>query len=283
MFTSRHPCIFLPRLLMLEEQVIVCFSHCGNHSNRLIQNLHFEAFCYDNNIQFLNPTFSSMRRLYNDPVQTRFSHILDVVRTPIRLLQKAGLAQYVITFNEDDHTEPSVLSGLKGISLVDGWGFRVYEATKKHYHVFRRKYSLRNHYLRNNRLLNLILDFKKRGTVVVGIHVRRGDYAIFQNGDYFYSDDLYNRIIANARVAIGSHLHQEIVFVIFSNERTDFKHYITSRNKWYIDHHLMSQCDYLIGPPSTFTMWASYMGRVPYLHVSRDANVDIGQFRICYG
>ena len=32
---------------------------------------------------------------------------------------------------------------------------------------------------------------------------------------------------------------------------------------------MMSQCDYLMGPPSTFTMWASFMGKVP-LGIIRD-------------
>jgi hypothetical protein len=27
------------------------------------------------------------------------------------------------------------------------------------------------------------------------------------------------------------------------------------------DHWLMSKCDYLMGPPSTFTLWAAFMGK----------------------
>lgn len=40
-----------------------------------------------------------------------------------------------------------------------------------------------------------------------------------------------------------------------------------SKCKWYEDHSLMSMCDYLIGPPSTFTSWSSFIGNVPTYHI----------------
>ena len=47
--------------------MIIVASRFGSHSNRLIQNLHFEAFCKENNIEYINPSFSNMRKYYKDP------------------------------------------------------------------------------------------------------------------------------------------------------------------------------------------------------------------------
>ncbi|MFN5837557.1 MAG: hypothetical protein ACK47J_12755, partial [Pseudanabaena sp.] len=33
------------------------------------------------------------------------------------------------------------------------------------------------------------------------------------------------------------------------------------------DLYSMAKCDYLIGPPSTYSMWASFYGMVPLLHI----------------
>ena len=43
--------------------------------------------------------------------------------------------------------------------------------------------------------------------------------------------------------------------------------------------HAMSLCDYILGPPSTFSGWASFMGRVPRLEIkSRDHVVRLEEF-----
>lgn len=45
------------------------------------------------------------------------------------------------------------------------------------------------------------------------------------------------------------------------------------------DQTLMSQCDYIIGPPSTFSTWASFMGKVPLLHLySAGQKVKLSEF-----
>jgi len=42
-----------------------------------------------------------------------------------------------------------------------------------------------------------------------------------------------------------------------------------------------ARCDYLIGPPSTFTMWASFYGQVPLNIICRnDQPQAIDDFRV---
>jgi hypothetical protein len=56
----------------------------------------------------------------------------------------------------------------------------------------------------------------------------------------------------------------KLIFIIFSNANVAFAEsdsLLISKEPWYIDHLIMSKCDYLICPPSTFPLWAYYMGK----------------------
>lgn len=274
---------FLLALFQAEANIVICFNPSGNHSNRLFQNLHLEAFCYDNGIQFLNPTFADMKMLYKNPVQTSCSSIFRAAKYPLRVLSKLKTFDSIVSFEEFDPKYLAFLRNRNGIVLVEGWGFRAYTETKKHHSFFKYKYTLRDRFISDLMLLDKIQSFKDSGRLVVGLHVRRGDYAIYERGKYYFTDERYYGILHETKEEIGSAINKDIEFIVFSNEAVDFKGCLVSQNEWFVDHHLMMQCDYLIGPPSTFTMWASYIGRVPYLHVTNDSSVNIMQFSICDG
>jgi len=45
----------------------------------------------------------------------------------------------------------------------------------------------------------------------------------------------------------------------------------------------LSDCDYILGPKSTFTQWASFYGARPLLHLQgSDQVVKIEEFRVSY-
>jgi hypothetical protein len=122
-------------------------------------------------------------------------------------------------------------------------------------------------------LINKILEMKTHFSsrpIIIGVHIRGGDYKRWMDGKYFFHDDVYKRYIEMIQNYIENKYKQECVFIIFSNEETSFKtvkNMYVSNNDWYIDHHAMSLCDFLFGPPSTFTMWAAFMGKIPYHHI----------------
>lgn len=73
-----------------------------------------------------------------------------------------------------------------------------------------------------------------------------------------------------AKNLIDDTFEKKVKFIVFSNESHSFKNsesILVSNNTWYLDHHLMSLCQYLIGPPSSFTLWASYLGKIPLYHI----------------
>ena len=61
---------------------------------------------------------------------------------------------------------------------------------------------------------------------------------------------------------------KSVHFLICSNDRLDSNQFKDIRFTFGLNHELedmysFAKCDYLIGPPSTYTMWASFYGKVP--------------------
>jgi len=264
----------------------------GNHSNKLQQNLHFEVFCKEHNIAYQNPTFNDIASLYVDPCNTQtnwFLHFLQIdllgklfrhsrvvkkVFSIVWILSKLGVLKLIRFDKQDDHVsaEKKLLKAFEKHDLVyvAGWRFRLTELSEKYRNEMSLKYAIKPHYLKDSALMNEINALKLDGYTLIGIHIRRGDYQKWKGGKYFYDDDVYQKQLR----AIESELYLKGIykykFVIFSNEIVDFQNdekIIISNENWYIDHHIMSLCDLLIGPPSTFTLWASYLGGVKLFHL----------------
>lgn len=120
--------------------------------------------------------------------------------------------------------------------------------------------------------------FKNYHGLTIGVHVRRGDYKNYLGGKYCYTDDVYKNFIDKLRSYFSS---EDIKsrFLICSNEN----HKIPNDNNdifsiedsdGITDLYALSCCDYIIGPPSSYSKWASFYGGVP-LFVILDKNSPI--------
>jgi Glycosyl transferase family 11 len=250
--------------------MLVVSRHQGNHTNRLLQAVHIEAFCLENNLKYYNPSLRGMAEYYCGTRGSKFDTLIcrSICRS-IHILNKLNLLE-VVDFNDPGELSRYYKLALsRNIVFVGGWFFRAPELTRKYRHYFISKYSLLPRYYRDNELYEKLSKMDRARNVVVGIHVRRGDYKVYQSGKYYFSDDVYRRYMYNMVKQLRRVSEKHILFIIFSDEKitiAEDESVIASRNPWYIDHFLMSGCDYLIGPPSSFTLWASYIGKAKYLH-----------------
>jgi len=281
----------------MKKAKIILYSAYGNHSNRLLQNIHFEAFCKEYNIDFINSTFSDMKKYYSinrqhygrfDYILQKFPLMLKVFKLVLKIMKKLNLVEFV-SCNEDQDNTAKLLALLSTprCLLVGGWYFRDHDLTKKYQDYFISKYSLKEEYYKNNLLLNKINKLKESDKIVVGIHIRRGDYKYWMEGKYYFDDNVYLNYMKKIKEEIKIKYKKECGFIIFSNEdisipENEYTH--ISKNEWYIDHMLMSKCDFLLGPVSTFTMWASYIGKVKFFHINDDSSdIDLDSFAYCIG
>lgn len=106
---------------------------------------------------------------------------------------------------------------------------------------------------------------REDGAVAIGLHVRRGDYRQFRGGRYHYDDPTYALLMERSLDLFPG---RRVTFVVCSNEQTDFSEPSGTRvvrgpGGELSDLHALSRCDLIVGPPSTYSMWASYVGNVP--------------------
>lgn len=258
--------------------MIVLVEPFGNHSNRLFQTLHYEAWSLENGIPFKNLAFGDMGPLYPEVAREK--------TTLTQRLVKKLFDRHFLKSLEFSSPEELERVADRSLLLVGGWNFKVPNLTTKYRGHFARRYSIDPGTLADNPVHNCLTEWKRRRYKVVGIHVRRGDYRGFNHGKYFYSDAVFFTIFKRMRDLIRSQGF-DARFVVFSDEVVDYssidgvEH---SNNPWHIDHALMAACDYLIGPPSTFTLWASYLGEVPFFHIHEpDVDLDLDDFSIAQG
>ena len=132
-----------------------------------------------------------------------------------------------------------------------------------------------------------VVEEARRGTdALVAVHMRLTDYARFNGGAWFFSREQYGRWMAQTAAALSG----KIRFLVFS----DAPPTTTAEAGWsaidwmpgpghpVADIHAMSLCDAIIGPPSTFSGWASFYGRVPRLELkSAGQIVRVADFSPC--
>ena len=114
----------------------------------------------------------------------------------------------------------------------------------------------------------LIKKLHQEADIVVGVHIRRGDYATWNNGRFLYSLEEYHGFMLRLQ---EYYQNKKVAFFISSNESfslNQFKGCICQRfdkesSGAILDLYTLSICDYIIGPFSTYSRWASFFGEVP--------------------
>ena len=104
---------------------------------------------------------------------------------------------------------------------------------------------------------------------VVAVHIRHGDYASHLDGRFFYSLPTYLRLMRECQALLAP---QRVAFLIFSNaghEANEFAEFDATPGPGGLvsDLHALSLCDRIIGPPSSYSSWAAFYGRVPIARV----------------
>jgi hypothetical protein len=135
-------------------------------------------------------------------------------------------------------------------------------------------------------LLNVnqqVAKLRHNSDYLIGIVIRREDYISYLNGRYYFSLENY-RTIADNLLRLLPSSNVKFFFCSVTSENLDafagleyFYRYAAPIENLY----LLSNCDLLVSPPSTYAMWASLVGRVPlYLVHTPSADFSLDNFRI---
>ena len=120
---------------------------------------------------------------------------------------------------------------------------------------------------------------EKRNThqIICAVHLRFGDYKTFQGGKFYYKKQQYHQKMLEVKAIFPN---QKVAFFISSNEKIDFSIFsecdcfTIPKSNATKDLYGLSLSDYIIGPPSTFSGWASYYKNTP-LYFIEDINHKI--------
>ncbi len=114
----------------------------------------------------------------------------------------------------------------------------------------------------------IIKQLKEETDIVIGVHIRRGDYATWNEGRFYYELEDYYQFMLRIQELYKD---KKVGFFISSNE--DFSLGIFKQCKCrrfekepsgaILDLYTLSICDYIIGPFSSYSRWASFIGEVP--------------------
>lgn len=155
----------------------------------------------------------------------------------------------------------------KKVIFLYGWAYRDYAAFDKHADTIRQFFQPAAS-IQNN-VNALLARCRAKGDIIIGVHIRRGDYKEYLDGRFYYEPCQY---VALMRATAALFPGQKVHFLICSNEPVAveaFQEFNFSLGNNHIaeDMYSFAKCDYLLGPPSTYTMWASFMGQVPLYQI----------------
>lgn len=200
--------------------------------------------------------------------------------------QKKRLIEKIQHFSEDANRKISGELGLHKyracrIQSIDGW---------KHggdiSFVMEYKNEIKGMFAFDHVILKKVNDFLGRGNdrITIGVHVRRGDYKQWRDGKFYYDDDTYAKMMFSLKNQFADKYQKQCRFVVCTNEAYNYSNsgldiMQIPETDAITDLCLLSRCDYIIGPPSTYSQWASFMGDVP-LHfiLSSDETLKIENF-----
>ena len=155
----------------------------------------------------------------------------------------------------------------KLFGCTKGWSTRtdtryLAQTKKELQRIFRPKDSIMN------KAEEIIGKIKQTSDIVVGVHIRRGDYSTWNDGRFYYElEDYYQFMLRVKELYQG----QRVSFFISSNEDfeldiftdCDCHRFGQESSGAILDLYSLSICDLIIGPVSSFSRWASFIGEVP--------------------
>lgn len=129
-------------------------------------------------------------------------------------------------------------------------------------------------------------ELRNKYRLLLGVHVRRGDYKEWNKGKYYFSDEVYAKKIKEF-IAYKNFSLSEVGVILCSNGAPLIENY-SGLNVHYAprpeeeDLFLMRRCDYIIAPPSTFCSMSSFMGSVPLYFIEDEETTQFEErLHIC--
>ena len=264
--------------------MIILHHKYGQLANRMILIIHFVAYCMDRKIPLHIINFNeyielfdrkSLNRLNKQSIQFyKRNLIIRIIISVLYRFKNISKKSSIINIRNthdalektyDMHQLDRYINKYKCI-IPEGWLFRITELTEKHRDFIKTLFQPNR---TSKERIKIFLKKIPEGQIKVGIHIRRKDYRDFQGGKYFFNDASYLAFMNQFEILLKNKNFQ---FIIFSDEPVsdlicNRSQVLVSEHNFIEDFFLISKCDFVLGPPSTFTLVAAYLGGCKLNHI----------------
>lgn len=156
------------------------------------------------------------------------------------------------------------------LTIIEGWPdpSRISFPTAAA-HAIRSTFKPARHVLRVAR--QTVKRARRGSDLLVGVHIRLTDYREYRSGIFYYPLSVYQRTMSQMSKLLSG---RRVAFLVCSDEpqrAADFAPFPVTigPGSELGDLHSLASCDYVVGPPSTYSLWAAFYGNKPLYHMIR--------------
>lgn len=248
----------------------------GRMCNNILQYGHVYAWAREHGRKAISMRFSYKYRYFNICHTAGHNFLVYVFA---KYAAKMGVLPVAGFHSPKENSEAMSLLEHRDWLVVEGWEVRFYDLFIKYKQEIINLFSFDKKI--SNKTIGMMDADRRPDSIKLGVHVRRGDYKTWNGGRYYYSDEQYADVI---RSFASLYKDKEIDVYVCGNapDLSGIQHYAENEQ---ISVHIpygnpaedlcmLSHCDYIIGPPSTFSLVASMYHDVP-LHWIHDPKASI--------
>lgn len=290
---------------------------CGRLANRMVLFANLIALAEEHGCRLVNFTFHTYADLFTatrrdfycqfPPAARRsfwdlippLGRLLRRLRLPYQLVRNASrlnerfalFGKHVVTIREVPGQEitrlddPGLLSRLRGARTVFfyGWNFRSPELVQRHAEKIRSFFQPVEDIANTSQAA--VARLRSQAEIVVGVHIRHGDYRTWKKGQYCYPVEQYAAWMRSLTVLFAG---KQLAFLVASDEPRNMAEFPGLAIGFcpgspVADIYALAGCDYIFGPPSTYSQWASFYGDTPLLQLdSREAVISLDRFSVSF-
>lgn len=181
------------------------------------------------------------------------------------------LAQKLQSLDLADSTSFDLINKFN-ITVLSGWGICNWKLVEKHQSKIREALKVRCKYFSLSN--SFVADKRQKYDFIIGVMIRQGDYKLWEDGQYYFSVEQYSQWIN--QLSEMFEYRGKVGFILASDTSQDMKNFanqnihfttgITGGSGHYIESICqLSLCDVVISPPSSFSLWAAFLGDIPFI------------------
>lgn len=300
-----------------DNKLLIVGLRCGRLGNRIVLFANLMAYAAEHGYRLVNVTFHSYAAFFETtrrdvycryPIATRRS-LFDLIPGVAGAIRKTRIF-YHVTRGVSVMNDKWPLFGKKVVTLrerpgqllvllespevqaqiadakvvfVYGWIFRAPELLQKHAEAIRAYFRPAEAYERIS--AQAVAPLRQDSEVVIGVHIRQGDYRNWRKGRCFYTMTQYASWMHELAEQFPG---KKVSFLVCSDEpryQNEFPGLSVGFGPGFPmgDLYALARCDYILGSLSSFSQWASFYGNKP-LYQIRDGtgHPEIGKFRVSY-